>query len=283
MVESEEEEEELEEGEKTAKQRKMDSLQEQMAKMLEGMEELKKNVASKEDIRGVNGRLRSIEDEQKSFDNRLTKLERDKANVSRPTTGPRPRPLRSDKSDMDAAEFRKARRSIMVSPADGEDGVRKFLTDCLKIPEEIVEDLHIEDIRTIHPRKLPAHRKETAEVKRVHFSLRDAYERDLVVSYTVNLDFPARLDIVIPDHLMSFKAKLENLAYKIRKHAKDTGDKKVMTSLRLDDRSESLLMAVREEKTEPWLHYSLQELRQLESKLGRMDREADQDEEDDYV
>ena len=56
-----------------------------------------------------------------------------------------------------------------------------------------------------------------------------------------------------------------------------------MTSLRLDDRSESLLMAVREEKTEPWLHYSLQELRQLESKLGRMDREADQDEEDDYV
>ena len=105
--------------------------------------------------------------------------------------------------------------------------------------------------------------------KKVHISLRDSQERDLIVSYTSNLIHPARLDIVVPDSLQSLKAKLEGLAYKIRRHAKETSDKKVMTSLRLDDKTESLVMAVREDREDPWLHYTLQELRQLESKLGR--------------
>ena len=262
--------EEKEETAKSAKQQKMDSLQNQMAKMLECMDDLKKSVATKEDMRNVNSRLRSIEDEQKTIDSRLTRLERDKANSSRPTTGPRPRPLQSDRSGENSAGYRLARRSILISPASSSmDGVKKFLNQNLGIPGEIVEDLQIDDIRPIHPRKMPAHRMDSAEVKKVHLSLRDSQERDLVVSYTVNLKPPARLEIVIPEHLRSQKAKLEGLAYKIRKQAKESSDKKVMTSLRLDDKTEGLVMAVREDKNEPWLHYSLRELQQLESKLGR--------------
>ena len=148
----------------------------------------------------------------------------------------------------------------------------------------MVKDLQIENVRPIHPRKMPAHKKDTAEVKKLHLSLRDSYERDLVVSYTVNLEFPARLDIVIPEHLQPQKAKLEGLAYKIRKHAKDTADKKIMTSLRLDDKTEGLVMAVREDRDEPWLHYTFQELKQLESKLGRSSGvEADEEEDDEFV
>ena len=54
----------------------MNSLQQQMTKMLEGMADLNKNVATKEDMKGVNNRLRSIETEQKSLGARLTKIER---------------------------------------------------------------------------------------------------------------------------------------------------------------------------------------------------------------
>ena len=66
---------------RAAKQQKMDSLQSQMAKMLEGMADLKKNAATKEDMKSVNNRLRSIESEQKAFDAHLTKIKRDRANM----------------------------------------------------------------------------------------------------------------------------------------------------------------------------------------------------------
>lgn len=132
---------------------------------------------------------------------------------------------------------------------------------------------------------MPAHRKESTETKKVHISLRDSYERNLVISYTSNLQHPSRLNIVVPDYLHPLKTKLEGLAYKIRKHAKDTSDKKVMNSLRLDDKTEGLSMAVRENKTDPWLHYSFQELKQLESRLVRngmegCGEEREEDEED---
>ena len=115
----------------------------------------------------------------------------------------------------------------------------------------------------------------------MHLSLRDSYERDLILSYASNLVNPDRLDVVIPEYLLTMKAKLEGLAYKIRKHTKETNEKKVMTSLRLDDKTEGLVMAVREKKEDPWLHYTLQELKQLESKLcggGRVGEEEEEEE-----
>ena len=58
---SEEEEEDQDQGPKKSKQQKMDSLQNQMTKMLEGMADLKRSVATKEDMKGVNNRLKAIE------------------------------------------------------------------------------------------------------------------------------------------------------------------------------------------------------------------------------
>ena len=246
-------EEEEEQDTRAAKQQKMDSLQAQMAQMLEGMAELKKNVATKDDIRGVNSKLKAIEAEQKAFDDRLTKIERDKANTNIPRfNGPRPRPLPADRELTNSSEFRTARRSLYISPAEPSlAGVKKFLSNNMGIPSEVVEDLKLDNIRSIHPKKLPAHRRAQCDSRKVHLSLRDSYERDLILSYTSNLVSPDRLDVVIPEYLLSMKAKLEGLAYKIRKHAREANDRKVMTSLRLDDKTEGLVMAVREEKDDP--------------------------------
>ena len=174
-----EESEEEETNQKAAKQQKMDSLQLQMTKMLEGMGDLKKSVATKDNIRGVNNRLKSIEAEQKSFDARLTKIERERerANMSRPMTGPRPRPLNADRSTEEAAQYRKARHSVYISPADPDmAGVEKYLCQELGMSSEVVGDLQKEEIRPIHSKKMPAHRKETTETKKVQISLRDSYE-----------------------------------------------------------------------------------------------------------
>ena len=62
----------------------------------------------------------------------------------------------------------------------------------------------------------------------------------------------SKLEIVIPEYLVSLKSKLDRLAYKVRKHATDNG-KKVATSLRLDDQTESLTVAVGQGKESQWL------------------------------
>ena len=74
------------------------------------------------------------------------------------------------------------------------------------------------------------------------------------------------MDIVIPDFLTPLKSKLDGLAYKLRQHTSKSG-KKISTSIRLNDKTNSLTMAVRDGKDVPWLHYTLQELKQLESSL----------------
>ena len=111
--------------------------------------------------------------------------------------------------------------------------------------------------------------------------LRDAQERDVVISYAINLSREARLEIVIPDHLLSLKMQFDNLSYRLRKHVKLTSDNKVQTSLRLDDKSQSLSMAVRMSKEEQWLHYSLKELKELEGKLVSGGAEGEEGEEED--
>ena len=120
-----------------------------MKKMLDGMEDLKKNVATKEDMRGVNGRLRAIETEQRSLDDRLKRIERDKANNScpGPLAGPRPRPLNLDRSLDEAAQYRKARRSVYISPVKPDrESVKEYLRSELGIPDEVVDDITLEDI-----------------------------------------------------------------------------------------------------------------------------------------
>ena len=59
---------------------------------------------------------------------------------------------------------------------------------------------------------------------------------------------------------------------RLRKHARETGGKKIMTSLRINDKTQGLVMAVRESKEEEWLHYTVEELGQLESKLTKGSR-----------
>ena len=116
-------------------------------------------------------------------------------------------------------------------------------------------------------KKLPQHRQKLDERKKVSFQLADAYERDLIISYSSNLKGDSKLDIVIPDNLLSLKSQLEAIAYRLRRHATKSDGKKLTTSLRLDDKTECLKLAVREKKEDRWLYYSLKELKQLESSI----------------
>ena len=97
--------------------------------------------------------------------------------------------------------------------------------------------------------------------------MEDAHERDLAISYSTNLKGEDRVEMVIPDCLISLKSQLDSIAYCLRKHSERTGGSKISTLLRLDDTTESLKLAVREKKEEGWLYYSLTELKQLESSI----------------
>ena len=247
---------------------------------------LKSTLASKEDIKKLDTRLDNVEKEQTNTQQRLDRLESmgggmRQARRKGGTDG-------DERIDEHQIQYLEARRSLFVSPVVPHiANVKDFLIERMKIPVEVVRDMEIADIRQIQPKNLPEHRKVTGLAagarppKKVRFRLRDSYERDLVLSYTRNLRDENRVDIVIPEYLLPLKSKLEGLGYKLRKHTGKTGSK-ISTSLRLDDKSMGLVMAVRERREDPWLHYSLKELKELEGSLsgcGLGEGEEDEEEE----
>ena len=271
------------EGERQAKISKMDDLKQQLSLVIGSLTEIKGKMVVKEDIEGIKNKLGGLEGAQKEMskqqrkmEERLTSLE--KGNGRKP--GPSYRPIVGKPSARFTDEYNKARRSILLAPVQPYlPNLKDFFLNVMDIPQEIVADLELSDIRRVHPRKLPAHRKKLDETKKVHVSFRNHQERDVVVSYASNLKSDCKLEIVVPDHLTSLKSKLDRLAFKIRKHASDNG-KKVSTSLRLDDASESLVAAVRDGKDSQWLYYSIEELEQLESSLGKGGSGSEDEEED---
>ena len=246
----------------------------------------------KEDLVGIKERSGEVEESQKEMVNkqkdiqaRLLNLEKDreKDKDRGPDTqrraGPRHRPLGVDVGKNNE-NFIMARRSLHFSPLEPHSAnVKDFLLTRMKVPQEVVADIMLSGIRKIHPKRLPAHRQGSNTSKKIIVNFRDSQECDMIVSYASNLTGDARMDVVIPDHLMSMRSQLDRLTYKIRKHASDN-NKKVTTSIRLDDQSQGLVAAVREGKEGKWLYYTVQELEELESALYRGPVEEDSDEEE---
>ena len=265
---------------------KRNRMEKKIDDVLSELVSLKSTLASKEDIKKLDTRLDNVEKEQTNTQKRLDRLENMKEGLGQArgkggTEG-------GDRIDEHQVQYLEARRSLFASPvAPHIANVKDFLIEQMKIPVDVVRDLEIADIRQIHPKNLPEHRRASGlglgarPPKKVKFRLRDSYERDLVLSYTRNLRNENRVDIVIPEYLMPLKSKLEGLGYKLRKHTGKTGSK-ISTSLRLEDKSMGLVMAVRERREDPWLHYSLKELKELEGSLsgcggGECDEQEDEE------
>ena len=262
--------EDEEEEESRSKVAKMDNLQASMNKVLNELTGMKATVATKDDMKRVSGRLDMLENTQQSM--AVSQIEIKKRIEALEKGKPPPNTPQSSRdftqSDKAITEYMDARRSLCMSPVMPYlPNIKDFLLSKMCLPEDLASDLEITKIRRIHPRKLPAHRESTDESRKVQVSFRDSHERDVVISYATNLQPGNRIEIVVPEHLKPLKSQLDGLSYKIRRHASITSQRKVMTSLRLDDRSQSLVVAVRDKKEDPWLNYSLEELRALESKL----------------
>ena len=153
--------------------------------------------------------------------------------------------------------FKQARRSVMLHPTDATDGdVRKFLIRKLQIMQDAVEDMTFQEIKKIYPKK-----SKDAKVY-ILIRLKSNHERDMIMSHASNLPKDCSIETVIPNHLSSLKSLLDGHAYKFRARARDEGGK-VSTSVRLDELSNSLVLAVRKEKGN-WRSYNQEELRLME-------------------
>lgn len=243
--------------------------------LLKEIIELKSTVASKNDVARVQERISEIEKTQRDhsavhsdIQKRLSKLENHDM-PGQDHMARRPRPLGKPEGNPRGGgeDFKLARRSLTVSPANPTvDGIRNFFVKSMEMPNEVAEDMEISGIKRIHPRNLPKHRQKESG-RKVKFMLADSYERDLAISYSTNLKGEDKVEIVVPDGLLSLRSQLESIAFRLRKHSEKSGGVKITTSLRLDDRSESLKLAVKEKKEDGWLYYSLDELKQLESTI----------------
>ena len=225
--------EDVGEGEPTSKASKMDDLKVQLGQVLGSLNDIKGRMVVKEDLAGIKERLTSVEKGQKGLAHdqeeirsRLLSLEKsrgkdkDRGPDRDKQDGPRHRPLQREPTMKQVEDFIDARRSLYLSPVQPyTPNIKDFLLSKMEIPPEVVADLSISNVRRIHPRKLPLHRQWVDTSKKALVSFRDSQERDMIVSYESNLSGDARMDVVIPDHLMSLKSRLERLTYKVRKHA----------------------------------------------------------------
>ena len=174
----------------------MDDLKAQLAQVIGSLGEIKGKMLVKEDLNVVKDRLVGVEkgqnklmDQQENMRARLEKLEGERA--IRPSeeriVGPRHRPIGPIDPTIELKNteaFIAARRSLYLSPVHPHlTNLKDFLLNRMEMPADTVADLCISNIRKIHPRKMPAHRKNTDATKKVHVSFRDSQERDMVVSY----------------------------------------------------------------------------------------------------
>ena len=139
----------------------------------------------------------------------------------------------------------------------------------LQIMQDAVEDMTFQEIKKIYPKK-----SKDAKVY-ILIRLKSNHERDMIMSHASNLPKDCSIETVIPDHLSSLKSLLDGHAYKFRARARDEGGK-VSTSVRLDELSNSLVLAVRKEKGN-WRSYNQEELRLMEE-----EREREEEEDDEY-
>ena len=109
------------------------------------------------------------------------------------------------------------------------------------------------------------------------------HQRDLALSHAAHLPPGSSIDIVIPDHLLQLQRHLNHFGYRFRKHARETRNEKIFTSVRLDDDTNSLQLAVRPKKDKPWKYYSRKELRELDDNMEKLPNPpmVSEDEEDD--
>ena len=84
----------------------------------------------------------------------------------------------------------------------------------MDIPEGIVETLDIANEKEIFPKKVPAHRMQKKDLK-VQVEFESIEERDLVMSYAINLQNPNNVEIVIPDRLKILGGQARTLCFPI--------------------------------------------------------------------
>ena len=93
------------------------------------------------------------------------------------------------------------------------------------------------------------------------------YDRDLIMGHASNLSEDHLIELVIPDYLQSLKKFLDRFAYRVRKRARDIHETRFSTAIRMDDEVQSLFLAVREQGEEDWMHYTKEEIEDMDGDL----------------
>ena len=254
-----------------AKLVKMDDISKKLDRVMTAMGNMQERMVEKKDMEVLHDRMSGLEEGQRKVVNEQELLHKRICRLENGTNRSGPSKLATNREENPrfVQDFLDARRSLMFSPVVANAAnLKDFFLERMGIPPEVVRDLELSNIRQIHAKKLPAHREQSEQQKKTSVSFRDSYERDLIISYASNLRDQSKMEIVIPCYLASVRSQLDAICYRIRQHAKKTGGS-CLTSLRLDDATQGLVAAVREKKTDQWLFYTLQELKQLESTLTK--------------
>ena len=104
--------------------------------------------------------------------------------------------------------------------------------------------------------------------RKKHTTLETIDDRDIVMSYAVNLNGGASIETVIPDKLRVLQVRLEHFTFKYRRASKQRAagnkDQEARTQIRLDNHSESLVLGIRDTKDGNWEFFN-------ESRLPKLD------------
>ena len=138
------------------------------------------------------------------------------------------------------------------------------------IPADTIRNISVVFCKIVEEKNLPPHRARarTAKGPKVEVEMETIDDRDLIMSYAVNLNGSSNIEIVVPDKLRVLQVRLEHFAFKYRRASKERAagnkDREARTQIRLDNQLESLVLGIRDEKEGAWEFFS-------ESRLPKLD------------
>ena len=121
---------------------------------------------------------------------------------------------------------------------------------------DTIRNISVVYCKAVEERNLPPHRANSTKKQKVEVEMETIDDRDIVMSYAINLNGGASIETVIPDKLRVLQVRLEHFAFKYRRASKQRAggnkDQEARTQIRLDNHSESLVLGIRDTKDGNW-------------------------------
>ena len=225
----------VEGGDDEGRRKKKSRMEEKIDLLLKGQDDIKRELGAR--IDGLEGQVKTVSKRVDNVDETIIMLNQRIHKVESWAKNGNGELFDSPS----VSSYWKARRSIRVGPsgATNKQEAMVFLRDLLvnemKLPSWEVESMRVADVNLV----VRHNRAKAQDFTMILITFEEVAHRDRVFSKVSGLPKELKMEIVVPNHLITKFKKLEKLAYDLRQDNRKT-------LIRYDDTHQTLVLIARE-------------------------------------